>query len=85
VQIRPDRRLIDPDLQKGKVTARTVSVQASYDNGKTWRSVAVTKSGNRWLATVKNPASGAVALRSRITTTKSEYAQVTIYRAYAIG
>jgi hypothetical protein len=85
VQIRPDRRLIDPDLQKGKVTARTVSVQASFDNGKTWRSVAVTKSGNRWLATVKNPASGAVALRSRITTTKSEYAQVTIYRAYAIG
>ncbi|MET8147910.1 hypothetical protein ACIBSW_25160 [Actinoplanes sp. NPDC049668] len=85
LEIRPDRRRNTPDLKLGKVTAKKVTAQVSFDNGKTWRSVPVKKVGGRWQATIQNPASGAVALRSRITTTKGEYAQVTIYRAYTVG
>jgi hypothetical protein len=85
LEIRPDRRKNTPDLKLANVTAKTVTAQVSFDNGKTWRSVPVKKVGSGWQATVKNPASGAIALRSRITTTKGEYAQVTIYRAYTVG
>lgn len=85
LEIRPDRRHKEVDLKLGKVTAKTVTTQVSFNGGKTWRSIAVRKSGARWLATIKNPASGAVALRSRITTTKGAYAQVTIFRAYTVG
>ncbi|BCJ41400.1 hypothetical protein GCM10010168_56010 [Actinoplanes ianthinogenes] len=85
VQIRPDRQTWDPDLVLGKVTAKTVTLQASYDGGRTWRSMPVRRTGGTWQATVANPASGAVTLRSRITTTKGAYAQVTIVRAYTVG
>jgi hypothetical protein len=85
LEIRPSQRHKELDLKLGAVTAKTVTPQVSFDGGKTWRSISVRKSGARWLATINNPASGAVALRSRITTTKGEYAQVTIVRAYSIG
>ncbi|GAA4589264.1 hypothetical protein GCM10023107_12290 [Actinoplanes octamycinicus] len=85
VQIRPDRQTYDPDLALGKVTAKSVVLQASYDGGRTWRSMPVNRTGGTWQATVSNPASGAVTLRSRITTTKGAYAQVTITRAYTVG
>jgi hypothetical protein len=85
VQIRPDRRTYDPDLVLGKVTVKSVVLHVSYDGGKTWKSMPVKKTGGTWQATVRNPASGAVALRSRITTTKGAYAQVTIVRAYTVA
>ncbi|WP_328474889.1 hypothetical protein OHA21_16425 [Actinoplanes sp. NBC_00393] len=85
LEIRPDVRRKEVDLKLGKVTAKTVTTQVSFDGGKTWRSLTVRKSGTKWLATIKNPASGAVALRTRITTTKNAYAQVTIVRAYTVG
>jgi hypothetical protein len=85
VQIKPDRHTWNSDLVFAKVTPKSVTLQASYDGGRTWRTMPVRKTGGTWQATVRNPASGAVALRSRITTTKGAYAQVTIARAYTVG
>jgi hypothetical protein len=85
VEIWPDRRHKEVDLKLGKVTAKNAIFQASFDGGKTWRWVPVRKHGAKWLATISNPATGDVALRGRITTTKGEYAQVTIMRAYTVG
>lgn len=85
LEIRQDPRHKEVDLKLGKVTAKTATTQVSFDGGKTWHSLVVRKSGSKWLATIKNPASGTVALRSRIITTTGAYAQVTIYRAYTIG
>ena len=63
---------------------KTVQFWASYDNGKTWKKAALKKSGGKWVATVKNPGSGYVALRSKVTDTLGNYSDITIYRAYRI-
>ncbi|CAM5277604.1 putative protein OS=Streptomyces griseorubiginosus OX=67304 GN=AQJ54_08800 PE=4 SV=1 [Streptomyces griseorubiginosus] len=42
-------------------------------------------SGSTWQATVHNPASGAVALRSEVTDAAGDRSVETVYRAYAIG
>ena len=39
----------------------------------------------RWQASVHNPASGAVALRSEVTDAAGDRSVETVYRAYAIG
>ncbi len=85
VQILPDRRTWNTDLTVGTVTPRSVSLLASFDYGKTWKSMPVRKSGTSWQGTVHNPAGGTVWLRSRITSTSGAYAQVTIARAYTVA
>ncbi|WP_433530429.1 hypothetical protein ACQPYA_30490 [Micromonospora sp. CA-263727] len=64
---------------------KTVTAKASFDGGKTWRSVKVKKVDGTWTAAVGNPTSGAVSLRARVTDTTGGYTDVTIIRAYAIG
>ncbi|GLW30037.1 hypothetical protein [Actinoplanes regularis] len=83
VQIKPERGTWNPDVKVGTATAKSVTLQVSSD-GKSWKSMPVRKSGSVWLATVTNPASGPVWLRSRVTSTSGAYAQVTIARAYAV-
>jgi hypothetical protein len=68
-----------------QVTAKSVKVWASADGGKTWKALAVTRSGTAWKVSVRNPASGAVALRSEVTDSAGDSAVETVYRAYAIG
>lgn len=55
------------------------SLQVSYDDGQTWRNVAVRRKGEHWAATLTNPASGYVSLR-----TAAAGAEQTVIRAYAI-
>ncbi|WP_330346920.1 hypothetical protein [Streptomyces sp. NBC_00582] len=75
----------NPDTKFTKVTAKSVRVWSSADNGKTWKAVTVKHSGSTWQASVHNPASGAVALRSEVTDSAGGRSVQTVYRAYAIG
>ncbi|MGA3564643.1 hypothetical protein [Melissospora conviva] len=74
-----------PDVKTPAIKVKTVTAWASYDNGKTWKKVGVKKSGSKWVVTVKNPASGYVTLRTKVTDTKGNSSDVTVYRAYRIG
>lgn len=62
-------------------TAGTPALQVSYDDGKTWTSTALRKSGSGWTAQVHNPASGYVSLRGTIAGVVDQ----TVIRAYGIG
>ncbi|MET7476891.1 hypothetical protein ABZT17_21310 [Streptomyces sp. NPDC005648] len=68
-----------------EVTAKSVRVWSSADGGKTWKAATVERSGSIWRASVRNPASGAVALRSEVTDSAGDRSVETVYRAYAIG
>jgi hypothetical protein len=64
---------------------RSVRVLASFNDGKSWHHVAVSRHGRNWLAVVHDPASGYVALRSIVTDSHGDSTTQTIYRAYAIA
>ena len=74
-----------PDVRFTRVTAKSVKVWSSADGGRTWKAASVRHSGSTWQATVHNPASGAVALRSEVTDAAGDRSVETVYRAYAIG
>lgn len=63
---------------------KSVRAWVSFD-GKTWQAVSLTGHGGAWLATVQDPASGFVAVRTSVTDARGDSAEQTIYRAYAIG
>jgi hypothetical protein len=86
VEITPDRQNDANGLTFHQVTAKSAVLQASFDNGRTWHSMPVKKSGTHWQATVKNPATSAfVDLRSRIDGTNKQWTEVTLTRAYRVG
>ena len=62
----------------------TFRVQASVNGGKTWQTVKLVRHGRYWLATVPDPASGYVALRSTVADSHGNTSVETIDRAYAI-
>jgi hypothetical protein len=66
----------------------TVDVSAgrgSQDPDLKFTAATVKHSGSTWQASVHNPASGAVALRSEVTDAAGDRSVETVYRAYAIG
>jgi hypothetical protein len=69
----------------GKDAVKTIKVWASYDNGTTWHAVGLVRTGSTWSATVHNPASGQVSLRSEITDAGGNSSEETVYGAYGIG
>ncbi|MFF8729113.1 hypothetical protein ACF073_21830 [Streptomyces sp. NPDC015171] len=85
VDVRTVRAAQDPDLKFPKVTAKSVRVWSSADGGRTWQAATVKRTGTSWQAAVRNPASGAVALRSEVTDAAGNRSVETVYRAYAIG
>ncbi|MDT0487818.1 hypothetical protein [Streptomyces doebereineriae] len=85
VDVRAGRGSQGPDVKFTAVTAKSVRVWSSADGGKTWRAATVKHSGSTWQASVHNPASGAVALRSEVTDAAGDRSVETVYRAYAIG
>jgi len=64
---------------------KSVSVQASFDGGRTWRSVRLVRRGGNWVAFVPAAAAGYVALRSTVADVRGDSTVQTIYRAYQIG
>ncbi|MGW3807779.1 S8 family peptidase [Micromonospora sp. NPDC005113] len=62
---------------------RTLTVEASFDDGKTWRQLPVQRSGEKAVAWVHNPTgSGFVSLRSAATDTGGNTVKQTVIRAY---
>ncbi|MBM0239650.1 S8 family serine peptidase [Micromonospora sp. ATA32] len=62
---------------------RTLTVEASFDDGKTWRQLTVRRSGEKAVAWVRNPAgTGFVSLRAAATDTSGNTVKQTIIRAY---
>jgi hypothetical protein len=72
-----------PTLKRFPV--RSVRAFASFDGGKKWRELRLTRRGGNFLASVHDPASGFVALRTVVTDTRGNTSTQTIYQAYAIG
>jgi len=64
---------------------RTVEVQMSVNDGASWRTLKLTHRGSYWLATVPDPASGYVSLRSVVTDVHGDSTVQTIDRAFSIA
>ncbi|MEV1330444.1 S8 family serine peptidase [Micromonospora costi] len=62
---------------------RTLTVEASFDDGSTWRKLPVLRTGEKGVAWVHNPAgSGFVSLRANATDSSGNTVKQTIIRAY---
>ncbi|KAB1916445.1 S8 family serine peptidase [Micromonospora sp. AMSO31t] len=62
---------------------RTLTVEASFDDGRTWRQLTVKRSGEKGVAWVRNPAgTGFISLRAAATDTSGNTVKQTIIRAY---
>ena len=86
VAIKLLRGAVDPDAKRGADPKLSKLIaQMSPDSGKTWRAVPVQKIGGTWYATVTNPTTSAVALKTRATFAGGAYTEVTVFRAYGIG
>lgn len=75
----------NPDTKFTKVAAKSVKIWSSAEGGKTWKAATVKRSGSAWQATVRNPASGAVALRSEVKDAAGNRSVQAVYRAHGIG
>ena len=76
---------ISLDRQIGSAPGRTKSltVEASFDDGKTWRKLPVLRAGEKAVAWVRNPSgTGFVSLRGAATDTSGNTVKQTIIRAY---
>jgi hypothetical protein len=67
------------------VPVRSFTVQASFNDGRTWHGVAVVKHKGFWTFVVHNPSSGFVTLRTTTVNTRGNSSVETIYRAYGIS
>jgi subtilisin family serine protease len=80
--VEANRKVTFPVTVQGPAAGKglkSLAVSVSYDGGKTWQKVAVSKGK----VTVKNPAKGkSVALRASVADTKGGKASVTVYNAY---
>ncbi|MCP2328410.1 hypothetical protein HDA40_006917 [Hamadaea flava] len=63
----------------------SLTVEASFDDGATWRPAGVTGSGNRFTVRLVQPASGYVSLRASVTLDATTRQRLTVLRAYALG
>jgi hypothetical protein len=65
---------------------RTLTVEFSTDDGRTWQPATVRGTGDHRTAQVTNPAgAGFVSLRANATDAAGNTAAVTVLRAYAVG
>ncbi|MFD1539400.1 S8 family peptidase [Nonomuraea guangzhouensis] len=69
-----------------KAETKSIRLEMSADDGKSWRSVPVTRTESGWTAGVPNPrTAGFVSLRAVVTDTAGNGVTQTITRAYAVG
>jgi hypothetical protein len=68
-----------------RYSVRTARLLASFDGGKTWQAVPLTRHRLFWLGIVHDPASGFVALRTTVTDSRGDRSEQTIFQAYVIG
>jgi subtilisin family serine protease len=83
-----DRRFSFPAYvtrQDGPAKVTSLSVDVSYDDGRTWRPAGVRRDHDHWSVTVRHPGSGYASLRSRTRDADGNTQAQTIVRAYQIG
>lgn len=68
-----------------RYAVRKVTVEVSFNNGRTWQRIGVRGHGTSWRATVHDPLSGFVSLRSTVVDSAHDSSTETIYQAYAIA
>ncbi|GII83380.1 serine protease [Sphaerisporangium siamense] len=74
-----------PVTVNGGTTLTTLKVEASFDDGKTWRALQVRRDGKEWSTSVANPSSpGFVSLRATGEGPDGVQVKQTITRAYAV-
>jgi len=80
--------VIAPDLAPGSPTAKitAITVQASFDDGKTWHRLALRPAGpGKWTTTITPPKGTAfVSLSDNLTDAAGNSAQQTVIRAYQV-
>jgi subtilisin family serine protease len=75
--------VVQPQAGATVGTTKTLTVEASYDHGKTWAPAWVHGSGNRWIASVLHPEGhGFVSLRATAASGAGNMVEQTIIRAY---
>jgi hypothetical protein len=72
-------------VPRPRVLVRSFTVQASFNDGKTWHGVGVVKHKGFWTFVVHNPPSGFVTLRTTTVSNGGDASTETIYRAYGIS
>jgi hypothetical protein len=73
-------------LNAAAYNVNTIAVQASFDGGKTWHTLQLTRHGSAWTTTVQNPStSGFVSLRSTVTDSRGDSTVQTIDQAYGVS
>ena len=66
-------------------TAKQVTAEVSYDDGKTWKKVSLRGAGDHRVATVDHPSRASfVSLRASVTDSKGNTVKQTVIRAYAL-
>ncbi|MFD0329384.1 hypothetical protein ACFQZC_17415 [Streptacidiphilus monticola] len=79
------RSTTDPmDIAVPKATVKSIRLWVSYDGGRTWHAVSLRAVGGQWTAQVRNPASGAVTLRTTVVSASGDSATETVYRAWSV-
>ncbi len=63
---------------------KTVQFYVSFNGGSTWRRLALRRIGSYWQATIADPATGYVTIRSIVTDVHGDLTEQTVYRAYAV-
>jgi hypothetical protein len=73
-----------PDSRAPRNVLKTIRIEASFDGGKTWKALQLTRQGTHLFVEVRDPARGTVALRSIVVNTKGDSTVLTIYNAYRV-
>ncbi|MGO8960591.1 MAG: hypothetical protein ACLQFR_24925 [Streptosporangiaceae bacterium] len=63
---------------------KSIRLQVSVDGGATWQPLKIVRSDGSWRATVHDPVTGFVSLRSVVTDVHGDRTEQTVYRAYAV-
>ncbi|MFY1621921.1 hypothetical protein ACN261_21160 [Micromonospora sp. WMMD723] len=67
------------------VAPKQVTVQVSYDDGRTWQPATVRAAGANWTATLQHPRTGGyVSLRTSVTDRQGDSVDQTVIRAYRL-
>ncbi|MGY0007463.1 S8 family serine peptidase [Micromonospora sp. I033] len=74
---------LDRQIGAAPGRTRTLTVEASFDDGRTWQRLTVQRSGEKAVAWVRNPAgTGFVSLRAAASDTSGNTVKQTVIRAY---
>jgi hypothetical protein len=76
---------VQPQPGSAAGACRTLTVEVSYDNGRTWRKARLTGTGNNRVAHLRHPrGAGYVSLRAGATDAAGNTVRQTVLRAYRL-